>query len=394
MLAAARLGDEISHTKTSSGLLGGMLAGAALVAGGLLVLATGGIALPAVIAVGAVLSGAAIGGSVGAMWGSGKMVPKGNINKAAGTVFINSMGTPAARSCVDTAKCDDHAVKKIATGSRTVYIEGLPAARVSDIGECSFTITKGSPDVFIGGEQGACAGLTIESEVPFWLSATHRLTGWIGGMCLLGPIFGLRVAFVSLVGSEIGGHYGGELGEHLDGRRGRIIGSILGGIIGGGIPLQPRAASVINRLEVNPNVMSMNGLGGLRLRPLPPASPYFTRIDPRFPGRPDPHWSVDTRSFPSGTTTANGGIRNSQTFWQEWMQKRPETISNSNRFLIEQRGLSPRIDKQWVQHFPEHAPHLKETIIHHHVDQGPFAIPVPSSTHVGSGGPWHGFPLK
>ncbi|ENY0880151.1 MULTISPECIES: hypothetical protein [Enterobacter] len=30
-----------------------------------------------------------------------------------------------------------------------------------------------------------------------------------------------------------------------------------------------------------------------------------------------------------------------------------------------------------------------DTIIHHHVDFGPYAIPVPGSTHVGSGGVWH-----
>ncbi|UCZ77416.1 hypothetical protein LHK94_03025 [Dickeya zeae] len=27
--------------------------------------------------------------------------------------------------------------------------------------------------------------------------------------------------------------------------------------------------------------------------------------------------------------------------------------------------------------------------MHHHVDQGRYAIPVPRKTHVGSGGVWH-----
>lgn len=39
--------------------------------------------------------------------------------------------------------------------------------------------------------------------------------------------------------------------------------------------------------------------------------------------------------------------------------------------------------------FPEHANYKGDTIIHHHVDFGQYAIPVPSSTNVGSGGIWH-----
>ncbi|WOO42624.1 hypothetical protein [Rubellicoccus peritrichatus] len=46
-------------------------------------------------------------------------------------------------------------------------------------------------------------------------------------------------------------------------------------------------------------------------------------------------------------------------------------------------------DNTWIKHFPEHKNNLKETVIHHHVDQGQVAIPVPASTHVGSGGFWH-----
>jgi uncharacterized Zn-binding protein involved in type VI secretion len=272
MLKAARLGDQISHTMQRSGLLGGMIFGALLVGVVVLAVASGGTAVPALLAIGAVTGGAAIGGGIGRLWGGEQLEPKGNINKAAKTVFINSRGTPAARACVDTALCDDHRQKRIAMGSSTVAIEGHMAARVTDLGECSFQITQGSDNVFIGGEAQQCAGIEITPEVEPWLEWTHRLTGWVSLLCLVGPAYGLKVAVVSLFGSEIGAHYGGQIGQHYFGKWGGVAGSILGGMIGGGIPLRPNARSFINRVEVDPNRLGTAG-GNIRLRPKPKNSP-------------------------------------------------------------------------------------------------------------------------
>ncbi len=239
MLKAARFGDQISHTQQRSGLIKGMIIGALIVGAVVLAVASGGTAIPALIAVGAVATGAAVGGGIGRLIGGENTVPKGNINKGANTVFVNSRATPAARSCIDTALCQDHALQLIATGSTTVYIEKFPAARVSDLGACSFAISQGSPNVFIGGATGQCAGIEISPEVEPWLEWTHRIIGWVGGLCLLGPIYGLRVAVASLIGGEIGANIGGRIGQRLGGKWGGVAGSILGGIIGGGIPLRP-----------------------------------------------------------------------------------------------------------------------------------------------------------
>lgn len=67
MLAAARFDDPIAHSGAESGLITGMLAGAALVLGAAAIVGTGGAALPFVI--GAVLTGAAVGGWVGEFMG-------------------------------------------------------------------------------------------------------------------------------------------------------------------------------------------------------------------------------------------------------------------------------------------------------------------------------------
>ncbi|MGV7959561.1 hypothetical protein QPK13_00020 [Photorhabdus tasmaniensis] len=118
-------------------------------------------------------------------------------------------------------------------------------------------------------------------------------------------------------------------------------------------------------------------------------NPYQTRVDPRIPNRPDPKYSIDTSTFTSGKMTANGGIRNNKEFWQQWSNLQPDSLSKSNMYRIKELGLSPKIDNQWIKAFPEHVNYKGETLIHHHVDFGRYAIPVPSSTHVGSGGIWH-----
>ncbi len=195
MLAAARFGDQITHTEQRTGLLGGMLVGAlvgaALVAGTIATVLTGGLALaPILLIVGAVATGAAVGGGIFSFLGGMSTVPKGAINKAAATVFVNSRATPAARSCVDTALCSDHTLQAIMSGAATVYVEGFPFARVSDIGMCSFKIGKGSPNVFVSEPTAACPGYeNIMPEVEPWLSNLHRVLGWVGGLCLLGPVY-------------------------------------------------------------------------------------------------------------------------------------------------------------------------------------------------------------
>jgi RHS repeat-associated protein len=122
-------------------------------------------------------------------------------------------------------------------------------------------------------------------------------------------------------------------------------------------------------------------------------SPYQSPYDPLHPGRPDPNWSIDTRAFSGADTTANGGIRNKDEFWALWIALHPETISLGNKWKIE-NGYAPEVDDVWTNAFPQHKPFKGDKLHHHHVDQGPFAIPVPASTHPGSGGPLHGHPLR
>ncbi len=331
MLAAARFGDQISHTQQRSGLIKGMIFGALIVGAVVLAVASGGTAVPALIAVGAVLTGAAVGGGVGRLIGGEMTVPKGAINKSATTVFVN--GILAARSCIDTALCQDHTLQLIATGSTSVFIEKFPAARVSDTGACSFKISQGSPNVFIADATGQCAGVEITPEVEPWLENLHRVIGWAGGLCLLGPVYGLRVAVASLIGAEFGSMIGGSIGQKLGGKWGGVAGSILGGIIGGGIPLRPGVRSFINRLEVDPNRLGTMG-GNIRLRPEPPRATLGSSTSTNY-----------KETFFEANPGTRGDVVVHHAVEQQVLRRYPGVVSESQMHSLENlRGIPKSIN--------------------------------------------------
>lgn len=121
-----------------------------------------------------------------------------------------------------------------------------------------------------------------------------------------------------------------------------------------------------------------------------PSSSLFDRYDPQVPGRPDPAWSIDTSTFarPPARLTAHGERRDYLQFWRQWQeldrQLGRETLSPTNLSRI-QDNRSPVVDDQWVQYFPEHAPYMLQRLDHHHVAYGPYAVPLPTELHIGSG---------
>ncbi|HEX8499173.1 MAG TPA: GH-E family nuclease [Pyrinomonadaceae bacterium] len=244
MPEAARIGDTITHTKKLGGFLKGALLGAAV---GAFVVATGGAG--AVLIAGAALTGLALGSQIGAVVGGKKKVPKGNIITGASTVFIN--GRQAARACIDTALCDDHAVKKIAMGSASVGIESGAAARIGDKGECGFEIGEGSTTVIIGGGQGMCPGLSVDDEVPPWMRTAAEAAGILGAILTLGggaavmsaqgvsrAVIATRLG-ATLAGGTLGGIGGRYAGGKIfgEGSLGQLLmelgGSAAGGRAGG-----------------------------------------------------------------------------------------------------------------------------------------------------------------
>jgi uncharacterized Zn-binding protein involved in type VI secretion len=269
-LEAARIGDEIGHTSALAGLLIGAVAAAAIAVAVVAIVGTGGMAAVAIGAgIAAATAGGALGGaSIGALIPTS---PTGAILTGSFDVFIGTM--PAARAGLDTAACSGvvplfpHATPLIAQGSTNVFTNGMMAARRTDKLVCGAAIAKGCPTVFIGGGTATVPGLTIDSDVPGWLSTALWVVviagtviatggavlafGWgaaIGG--LLGGLTGgyLGAAGGGYVGGKIGGYFGNaELGERIGSVAGGFLGSLAGGFAGGkaGGKLFPEAPQTV-----------------------------------------------------------------------------------------------------------------------------------------------------
>jgi RHS repeat-associated protein len=94
----------------------------------------------------------------------------------------------------------------------------------------------------------------------------------------------------------------------------------------------------------------------------------------------NPKLVVDMRKAPGGQRTAKGHPRNGPWFWNEMLRDNPDLFSEANRALIHQKR-SPFIDETWLNHFPQHSSFNRQKLVHHHIDQGPIATPLPENIH-------------
>jgi hypothetical protein len=412
MMPAARVGDDIAHSNAGTGMLLGILAGAAV--GAVLVaatVATGGLAL--VAAAGAAAGMVSAGGLGGMYIGEASMGPPcGKFVTGSPNVFVN--GRPATFTAGSFAACskESGAPLPLATGSSSVFINfGMAGRQTEKIGCSAQSVPLVSPNVFIGGESAQDPRVAIQPEVPAWAVTTLQVLGIAGAIAALpfavatvgvaATIGGAVLGYAGAIGGAAGGRALGEaLGMSEAGIRSlEVAGGFLGGMVGGAAGTKGTQAFNRNyQIKVDPNKLGMNG-GNVSIVRRPPASsqsPFQTRYDPANPGRPDPNWSVDTRSFnpnaPGAGRTATGEIRDQRQFWSQWKENHPETLSPGNRYRIDELGMSPKVDKTWTESFPEHSGYKNQTIEHHHYNQGNIAIPLPQDVHRGAGNYniWHG----
>lgn len=232
MTAAAHLNHPISHSSAISGLLAGLVIGAAIAIAAVAIVGTGGLAAAAIIG-GAAAGGAGIGEVIGSMSFMPRPVTGAITAVGSFNVFIN--GIPAARAHIDFALCSQHspALAIIAEGSISVFINSFHAARVDDLTVCSAIISQGSSNVFIGGAKFQTD--IINPEIPNWINNTIFIAGLLAAIALAGSI----VAFVGLALSILGGEAGKNISHYFGAEKGSdaekwamLGGSIIGGVIG------------------------------------------------------------------------------------------------------------------------------------------------------------------
>lgn len=269
---AARLADPVGHSPTMSWLLYGLLLGAGVGLAFVAVVGTGGLAAAAIIG-GLAAGGAGIFEVASTMSWAPKDITGVIAPPCSSNVFTNSR--PAARAHIDKAFCSPHMPPPppIATGSDSVYINSMPAARVGDKIACSAVIVEGSPNVFIGGGTTQTDVIHPEELVPAWVHTTLLVVGLASAVILAGPV----MAIGGMAGGMLGGAGGERLGaaifgEGSDGQKWMMLGgSFLGGAAG--MKGAPKAWSFAKRVQITtePGTLGMSG-GNIKvgLKPLSP----------------------------------------------------------------------------------------------------------------------------
>lgn len=233
MAKAARIDDTIGHSPTMSWLLKGLLIGAAIALAGVLIVGTGGLAAVAIVGATAA-AGAGIGEVMSTMSWAPKEVVGAITAIGALNVFVN--GRAAVRAHLDFATCSKHpsAPAIVATGSGTVFINAMPAARVDDKTICSAVITEGSGNVYIGGPTVQTDVINPENLVPTWVHVSLLVVGVGCGLVLAAPAVVLGGLALGMAGGFGGSVLGGMVfGEGSDGQKWSMLGgSMVGGLLG------------------------------------------------------------------------------------------------------------------------------------------------------------------
>lgn len=95
----------------------------------------------------------------------------------------------------------------------------------------------------------------------------------------------------------------------------------------------------------------------------------------------DSPYGVDTYGLPAGSRlTALGFKRNSRPFWRQMVKEYPFLFSEANKNAIAS-GAAPKVDRRWLQYNPQHGPYRGDVLVHHHVEQGPYAVGLPEQAH-------------
>ncbi|UVM64148.1 DUF637 domain-containing protein [Pseudomonas sp. B21-010] len=90
---------------------------------------------------------------------------------------------------------------------------------------------------------------------------------------------------------------------------------------------------------------------------------------------------IDMSSAPPGSgLNAAGHPRNGPWFWKQMQTQQPEAFDAANLARIRARR-SPVVNDAWITHYPEHEAFVGQRLVHHHIDQGPIATPLPEIIH-------------
>lgn len=96
---------------------------------------------------------------------------------------------------------------------------------------------------------------------------------------------------------------------------------------------------------------------------------------------PQPWWRDMRHAPPSSERTSPGNWpRNSKWFWQQFYRDHWSILSPENQRRTS-AGRAAVVDDQWIEIFPAHKNDKGSKLVHHHIERGPWAAPIPERYH-------------
>jgi hypothetical protein len=92
-------------------------------------------------------------------------------------------------------------------------------------------------------------------------------------------------------------------------------------------------------------------------------------------------YAVDMSELSGTVKTAAGFPRDAKKFWNSMLEEYPELFSQKNKDRIQKARRAPIVDDTWIQWNMCHRSYKGDTLIHHHVEQGPWAVGLPQKVH-------------
>ena len=92
-------------------------------------------------------------------------------------------------------------------------------------------------------------------------------------------------------------------------------------------------------------------------------------------------FAIDMSEHTGAAKTAAGFTRDAKKFWNEMLKQYPQLFSAWNKDLITNQKRAPIIDDTWLMWHLKQRIYKGDKLVHHHVEQGPWAVGIPQAIH-------------
>jgi hypothetical protein len=92
-------------------------------------------------------------------------------------------------------------------------------------------------------------------------------------------------------------------------------------------------------------------------------------------------YAIDMSNHLGTVKTAAGFPRDAKRFWNAMLKEHTKLFSQNNKNRIIKDRRAPIVDETWLTWHRTQSAYKGDKLIHHHVEQGPWAVGLPQKVH-------------